>query len=118
MMKRKKEKSLRISEAVFRGKKTTYNFEVFPIDIEFPETSAVFIISQRKLDKEGKGHHKFSCIGQTESIVKELKKHKKGKCIKQNKANVICMLAEENENSRLKIENDLKSTYRISCLHS
>ncbi|MBX7171626.1 MAG: hypothetical protein K1X72_11770 [Pyrinomonadaceae bacterium] len=117
-MKRKKEKSLRISEAVFRGSKTTYNFEVFPMDIEFQETAAVFIISRRKIDKIGKGHHKFICIGQTDSIIKELKKHKKGKCVKQNKANVVCLLAEADEKIRLKIEEDLKSAYRIPCLHN
>jgi hypothetical protein len=113
-MKRKK-KSLSIGEAVFRGKKETYNFEIFPIDFEFPETSAVFIISHRKLDKFGKGHHKFSCIGQTDSIIKEIKKHKKSKCVKQHKANVICLLAEENEKMRTKIESDLRTIYRVPC---
>jgi hypothetical protein len=117
-MKRKKEKSLRITEAVFRGQKTTYNFEVFPMDIEFPDTSSIFIISRRKIDKLGKGHHKFSCIGQTESLAKELKKHKKNKCFKQNKANVVCVLLETDEKARLKIEEDLKATYTIPCSHS
>lgn len=116
-MKRKK-KSLGIGEAVFRGQKITYNFEIFPIDFEFPETSAVFIISKRKIDKNGKGHHKFSCIGQTDSINKELKKHKKSKCLKQHKPNVICLLPEADENLRAKIENDLKTIYRVPCLHS
>ena len=116
-MKRKKDKSPKISEAVFRGSKTNYNFEVFPIDIEFQEIPAVFIITHRKTDKFGKGHHKMICLGQTESIVKELKKHKKGKCLKQNKANVICILAEENEKNRLKIEEDLRSAHSIPCLH-
>ncbi len=117
-MKRRKEKSLKISEAIFRGQKTTYNFEVFPMEIEFQPSSAVFIISRRKTDKLGKGHHKFVCIGQTESLVNEIKKHKKVKCIKQQKANVVCVLLEQDEKSRLKIEEDLKATYTIPCSHS
>lgn len=117
-MKRKKEKSLRITEAVFRGSKTTYNFEVFPMEIEFQPDSAVFIISRRKTDKLGKGHHKFICIGQTESLVKEIKKHKKGRCVKQQKANVVCVLLESDEKARLKIEEDLKASYTIPCLHN
>lgn len=117
-MKRKKEKSLKISEAVFRGNKITYNFEVFPLDIEFQEVPAVFIISHRKTDKLGRGHHKMLCVGQTDSIVKELKKHKKNKFFKQNKANVICVLPEADEKSRLKIEEDLKTVYTIPCLHN
>lgn len=117
-MKRKKEKSLKISEAVLRGQKTTYNFEVFPMEIEFKPDSAVFIISRRKIDKFGRGHHKFVCIGQTASLVHEIKKHKKGKCVKQNKANVVCVLLEADEKLRLKIEEDLKAVYTIPCLHN
>lgn len=116
-MKQKKQKSPKISEALFRGSKNVYNFEVFPIEIEFQEIPAVFIISRRKTDKFGKGHHKMICIGQTESIIKELKKHKKGKCLKQNKANVLCILNEENEKNRLKIEEDLRSAHKVLCLH-
>ena len=117
IMKRKKEKSPKISEAVFRGSKTAYNFEVFPLDIEFQETPAVFVISHRKTDRFGRGHHKLICVGQTESIVQELKKHKKGKSLKQNKANVICILAEQDEKSRVKIEEDLRSVHTVPCLH-
>ena len=117
-MKQKKEKSPKISEAILRGKKTTYNFDVLPIDIEFQDSSAVFIISRRKVDRNGKAHHKFICLGQTESLLNELKKHKKGKCIKQNKANVICVLAESEEKNRIKIEEDLRFNYTVPCLHS
>jgi hypothetical protein len=115
-MKRKKPNY--IAEAVFRGNKTTYNFEIYPLDFEFPDTSSVFIISHRKTDKNGKGHHKFSCLGQTESLAKELKKHRKSKCVKQNKANVVCVLLEADEKARLKIEADLKATYAIPCTHN
>jgi hypothetical protein len=115
-MKHAKEKSQRISEAVFRGKKINYNFDVFPFNFEFEETSGVFIISRRTLDKIGKGHHKFMCIGQTESLAKELKKHKK-LCVKKQKSIVVCLLAQPDEKKRLQIESDIKSVYTIPCLH-
>ena len=116
-MKQRKKKSLRVGEAIFRGKKLLYNFEVFPIDIEFDEVPAVYIISKRKLDKNGKAHHALVCIGQTESIVNELKKHKKGKCVKKLKANVVSLLVNDVEKERLKIEEDLKSAHAIPCIH-
>ena len=116
-MKPRKKKSLKVGEAIFRGKKTPYNFEVFPIDIEFEAVPAVYIISKRKLDKNGKAHHALVCIGQTESIVTELKKHIKGKCVKKLKANVVSLLVNEVEKERLKIEEDLKLAHSIPCLH-
>ena len=57
------------------------------------------------------------CIGQTDSIVNELKKHKKGKCVKKLKANVVSLLVNAEEKDRIKIEEDLKSAHAIPCLH-
>src|ERR1044072_9361207 len=107
-MKQRKKKSPKIGEAIFRGKKMLYNFEVFPIDVEFEPVPAVYVISKRKIDARGKGHHTLVCIGQTDSIVNELKKHKKGKCVKQLKANVVSLLVNDEEKERVKIEEDLK----------
>ena len=104
-----------ISSAVVRGKSGRYDFEVFPIDAELKDGSAIYVISKRVTDKRGRGHHKFVCIGQTTSLLGEIKKHKKDKCIKQHKANVICLLREENEPVRLKIETDLREAHSIAC---
>ena len=114
-MKHARKKSPKISEAVFRGKKSLYNFEVFPLTAELEETSAIYVISKRKTDKRGKGHHAFVCIGQTDSVLSEIKKHQKGKCVKQNAANVICLLRESDEKSRERIEADLKAAHVTVC---
>lgn len=114
-MKQVRKKSPKISEAIFRGKKTLYNFEVFPLAAEFEDASAIYVISKRKTDKRGKGHHAFVCIGQTDSILNELKKHKKAKCLKQHAANVICVLKETNEEKRQRIEADLKAAHSMVC---
>ncbi len=110
-----KKKIKPISSAVVRGKNGCYDFEVFSLDAELKDGSAIYVISKRVTDKRGKGHHKFVCIGQTESLLGDLKKHKKDKCIKQYKANVICLLREENEKNRLKIETDLREAHTIVC---
>ena len=114
-MKQPKKKSPKISEAIIRGKKSLYNFEVIPLTAELEDASAIYVISKRKTDKRGKGHHAFVCIGQTNSILQEIKKHQKAKCVKQHKANVVCLLKEESEEKRLKIEEDLRLAHSSVC---
>ncbi len=114
-LKPKKKKTKPISSVVFRGKKDRYGFEVFPLDAEFEDVSAIYVISKRKIDKRKKGHHALVCIGQTESLSGEIKRHKKGKCVKKYQANVISILPEENEKKRLLIETDLKAAHAVVC---
>ena len=111
----KKKKAKPIGSAIFRGKKERYDFEVFPIDAELEDVSAIYVISKRKTDKLKKGHHALVCIGQTESVLGEIKRHKKGKCVKKYQANVISILPEENEKKRLRIETDLKAAHTVVC---
>jgi len=112
-----KKKIKPIGSAVVRGKIARYDFEIFPLNAELKDGSAIYVISKRITDKGGRGHHKFVCIGQTESLVGDLKKHTKNKCIKQHKANVICLLREENEKNRVKIETDLRQAHTLVCNH-
>lgn len=111
----RKKKAKPIGSAIFRGKKERYGFEVFPLDAEFEDVSAIYVISKRKIDKRKKGHHALVCIGQTESVLGEIKRHKKGKCVKKYQANVISILPEENEQKRLRIETDLKAAHTVVC---
>ncbi len=110
-----KKKLKPIGSAVVRGKSGKYDFEVFPLDADLKDGSAIYVISKRVTDLRGRGHHKFVCIGQTESLLGEIKRHKKDKCIKQHKANVICLLREESAANRLKIETDLREAHSIAC---
>ncbi len=95
----------------------TYEFDVFDLKEKFEDFPAVFVISKRKLDKNGKGHHKIICVGQTETLGKEIAKHKKLTCVKKHKANVISILKDDSERNRLLIEENLKTGYGVLCLH-
>src|SRR5690242_9668590 len=109
-MKHPRSKKLkRISEAVFRGKKSQYSFDVFPITNDIEDSPAVYIFSRRQLDKFGHGHHFVSCIGETDSVLAEVKRHKRNKCVKQNESNVVCILREDNEAKRAGMIDDLKA---------
>lgn len=110
-----KKKIKPLGSAVVRGKTGRYDFEIFPLDAEIKDGSAIYLISKRITDKSGRGHHKFVCIGQTESLIGDLKKHKKDKCIKQHKANVVCLLREQDAKNRLKIETDLLEAHTVFC---
>ncbi|HEY0049563.1 MAG TPA: hypothetical protein VGB68_09780, partial [Pyrinomonadaceae bacterium] len=113
MKQAKKYPAPQISEAVFRGKSSLYNFEVYPMNVRFNEVPAVYIISKRKIDRHGRGHHFLVCIGQTESLVEDIKKHKRGKCVKQLQANTVSVILEDDEKKRLEVENDIKAAHII-----
>ncbi len=105
----------RIGAAVFRGRKTRYDFQVYPLDFAFENVPAIYVISKRKTDHKKRAHHSLVCIGQTDSILSELQKHTQSKCVKKHEANVISILPEKSEKKRLKIEEDLKAAHQIVC---
>jgi len=113
--KSKNRKARPISSAVFRGKKERYDFKVFALNEKFEPIPAVYIISKRKTDRHKRGHHALICIGETASISDELKRHRKGKCVKKHQANVVSILPEGDEKIRLKIETDLKAAHTVAC---
>jgi hypothetical protein len=55
------------------------------------------------------------CIGETASISDELKRHRKGKCVKKHEANAVSILPEADEKMRLKIETDLRAAHAVAC---
>jgi len=111
-------KPRKISDAVFRGKKSAYNFQVFPLTADIADTPAVFIISRRRTDKHGHGHQSAVCIGETNSILSELKKHKRAKCVKNNEPNVICVLEESNSAARAGVLEDLTAARKFGCIQN
>jgi hypothetical protein len=111
----KNRKARPIGSAVFRGKKALYDFKVFALNEKFEPIPAVYIISRRKTDRHKRGHHALICIGETDSISDELKRHRKGKCVKKHEANVVSILPETDEKMRLKIETDLKAAHAVVC---
>lgn len=114
----KKYPAPQISEAVFRGAKSQYNFEVYPINVRFNEVPAVYVISRRKIDRNGRAHHFLVCIGQTDSLVEEIKKHKRGRCVKHLRADTVSVILEDDERKRFEVESDLKSAHAIPCHHN
>jgi hypothetical protein len=106
----------KLSTAVFRGSSSEYNFDVYPISTAITDHPVVFIFSRRKVDKKGRAHHAVSCVGETQSIISEIKKHKRSKCIKGNAANVVCILKEGDGAARSGVLDDITSVRAFSCV--
>lgn len=106
----------KLSTAVFRGSLAEYSFDVYPITTAITDNPAVFIFSRRKVDKFGRGHHAVSCVGETQSIVSEIKRHKRARCIKGNEANVVCILREADSRIRTATLDDITAARVFSCV--
>jgi hypothetical protein len=106
----------KLSTAVFRGSRSEYNFDVYPITPAITDHAVVFIFSRRKLDKNGHAHHAVSCVGETQSIVSEIKKHRRSRCVKGNEANVVCILKEGDRTTRAGVLEDIASVRAFSCV--
>lgn len=106
----------KLSTAVFRGNRTEYNFDVFPISPWITDAAAVFIFSRRFVDKHGRAHHAVSCLGEAKSVVTEIKRHKRSKCVKERSANVVCVLKEADQNSRTAVVQDISEGRQFSCV--
>lgn len=106
-----------VGSAVFRGQRLTYEFDTFDLKEKFEDFPAVFVISNRRIDRFGRGHHKIICVGQTESLGKEIAKHKKLASVKKNNANVVSILKFDNKKERLTTEENLRQRYNVLCLH-
>ena len=111
-----KKRIRKLSTAVFRGSRIEYDFDVYPITTAITDNPAVFIFSRRKVDKHGRGHHTVSCVGETPSIVSEIRRHKRARCIKGNAANVVCLLKEADRTARTSVLEDITSARVFSCV--
>jgi hypothetical protein len=108
----------KIGEAVFRGASSVYNFEVFPLTSDIRDSGAVFIISRRITDRFKAGHHRTICVGEADSIVREIKRHKRAKCVKVFEANTLCLMRQDDEKLRSGIIDDLVAGRSFNCVRS
>jgi len=105
----------KLADTTFSGSTGQYDFEVYPLGTDFKNVGAVYIISRRTVDVQGKGTHTFIYIGQTGDLSERFDNHHKAKCFKENNANCICVHLESNERSRRAIEGDLVARNPTPC---
>lgn len=106
----------KLSTAVFRGSRSEYTFDVYPLSTAITDNPVVYIFSRRKVDKLGRWHHAVSCVGETQSIVSEIKKHKRARCVKGSESNVVCIIKETDRRARSGVLDDIASARAFSCV--
>jgi len=106
----------KLSTAVFRGSRSEYTFDVYPLSTAITDNPVVYIFSRRKVDKLGRWHHAVSCVGETQSIVSEIKKHKRARCVKGSESNVVCIIKEADRRARSGVLDDIASARAFSCV--
>lgn len=105
----------KITDAAFKGKMGSYSFEVYSTDTSFNAVGAVYIFTKRTVDAAGKGSHTLLYIGQTDSLKDRIPNHEKLPCIQRNGANCICVHRDDDEDSRLVKETNLRAVFNTPC---
>lgn len=93
----------------------TYEFECWPMDQSFNAVGAVYAVTRRYQDDNGNWKHKVLYVGETGDLSTRFDDHHKADCFANNKANRICTHLEDDEDSRLAIEDDLIKQYDPPC---
>jgi hypothetical protein len=95
------------------GKK--YLFYVYHFDSSFKEVSAVYFVTRRFKNFDGRFLYEKIYVRQTENLSLCFINHLKEDCFNQYSANCICIYAEESENIRLNIVSDLIENHHPPC---
>ena len=105
----------KIADATFSGESGSYEFEAYTLDTTFNAVGAVYIFTKRTVDPSGRGTHAFLYIGQADSLADRIPNHEKWPCLKRNDANCICVHRDDNKQSRLNKETDLRAAHSTPC---
>lgn len=92
-----------------------YKFKVYLFDATFKEFGAVYYISKRTENSDGKGSHTGIYVGETGDLSTRFNSHHKEGCFKEKNANCKSILLEEDEDKRLEIESDLIEHLNPPC---
>ena len=88
-----------------------YPFHVYVFDSELSSIQAIFAISSRICQVDGKERHRLFYVGQTDDLAECLSYFQKISWIKYSGANCLLVLAEDDEVKRTEIFEDIRSLY-------
>jgi hypothetical protein len=90
-----------------------YTFRAYPLETRFAEFGAVYFITGREKNPEGKIAHSRIYCGETGNMAVCPYDDRQSVSFKANHANCICILPVREGNSRLDIEKDIHRNYRL-----
>lgn len=106
----------KIADATFSGASgKKYSFGVYALDATFTNIGAVYVFTKRSVDSDGQGTHTLLYIGEAGELGDRLANHEKRPCVELNDGNCTCVHADENDDSRLDKETDLRHANDTPC---
>lgn len=93
----------------------TYEFKAYSRDTKFKAIGAVYFMTKRESDGEGGHSHSRIYVGETGNLSNRPLNHHRKDCFDKNGANCVCIYAEGDGDTRLKIEKDLRLNYDPVC---
>lgn len=106
----------KIADLTVAGKSgTEYTFAIYPINTNWKEIGAVYVVTKRTEKPDGGGTHTYIYVGQTDNMNERHSNHHKASCFQRHNANCIGVLVESNETKRLKIEDDILKRHSWPC---
>jgi hypothetical protein len=90
-----------------------YTFRAYPLETKFAEFAAVYFITGREKNPEGKIAHSRIYCGQAGNMAVCSFSDRQSVSFKANHANCICILPVREDISRLDIERDIHQNYKL-----
>jgi hypothetical protein len=89
-----------------------YKFRAYPLATKFDNIGAVYFITSRKQEADGRTSHSRIDCGRTSNLSIGIN-IKPG--FKDNDANCICILPQDDKDTRIEIETDIRQNYTLLC---
>lgn len=90
---------------------TEYEFNIYHVGAVFKDIGGVYCFTE--VDEDNR--HTPIYIGITDNLSTRFNNHHKEECIEDEDATCICVYAEEDEDSRVAMEDDLIPAYDPPC---
>lgn len=92
-----------------------YTFRAYPIETAFARVGAVYFISSRNHQPDGRISHSRIYCGETGNLSTRPDVVNSANSFKINNANCICILPKEDGSLRAEIERDIHRKYKFLC---
>ena len=92
-----------------------YDFRVYLWGHHFKPVSAVYVITERRLEPDGTAHYLPIYVGKTDDLSRIFDNHPRKECFQVYLANTIAAFAEEDSQNREAVVLDLLSAIKPPC---
>ena len=92
-----------------------YAFAAYSSDTRSTPIAAMYVITKRETNAEGRTFHTRLYVGHTDNLQGQPFNHGREHCFNRKHANCVCVFPENDLDRRLAIETDLMRAYDPPC---